>query len=253
MREGVIVAFEAVRDGCSPDRVVVDPDLNRDFLRTCRSMGLLDEASRLNRTLLNLRKAGQLSGLPKSRRTSFGNGDDYRFASEIAVRFLERRDGVTLDDLVCDPTLVAQFDEIAARIAPGHTPLEYRWAALNLRKRKKLRPEPISHAVPLAEVVLADLTTLDIETLSNSPGLYVFLNAKSVLYVGETKCLRRRIAKHLEHSDNKGLARWLWDHESDPAHVELHILSEATSTRVRRALESELIASRRPVFNVKGT
>lgn len=253
MRVGVFEAFKVVRDGCSPDRVVVDPDLNRRFLEVCRSKGLQNEPSRLNRALLNLRKAGHLAGLPKSCRTSFGSGDDYRFASEIAVRFLERRDGVTLDDVICDPALAAKFDEIAARIAPGHTPLEYRWAALNLRKRKKLRPERVSHAVPSAEVVLTDLAIVELATLSSNPGLYVFFNARNVLYVGETKCLRRRIAKHLEHSDNKGLARWLWDHDSEPAHLELHILPDGTPTRVRRALESELIASRRPEFNVKGT
>ena len=73
-----------------------------------------------------------------------------------------------------------------------------------------------------------------------------------VVYIGECENLRKRLRKHLDHSDNKGLAHWLWQHGMSDLHLEFHVLPEDTTTRVRKALETELIASRQPTFNVQG-
>jgi hypothetical protein len=56
----------------------------------------------------------------------------------------------------------------------------------------------------------------------------------------------------LDHSDNKGLARWLWENGIRDLHVEYHVLPAGTTARVRKALEMELICSRNPIFNVAG-
>src|SRR5438034_6539977 len=101
MKAQVRAAFLAARDGFSPDRVVADPELNRAFVAECRRLGVLDSVGSLNQQLLNLRKAGDLKGLPRSRRTSFQNEEDYRFASEIAARYLERRKSVSVDEIIC--------------------------------------------------------------------------------------------------------------------------------------------------------
>jgi site-specific DNA-methyltransferase (adenine-specific) len=119
-------AFDAVRGDHSVDRLVADPELNARFVEKCRELG---EPATLNRALLNLRKGGHLRGI-KSNRLSAGDDDPYRFAAEMAVRYMERRDGVSLDDIICDPELASEFDRLAAAIAPGFTPLQYRWAAL---------------------------------------------------------------------------------------------------------------------------
>jgi site-specific DNA-methyltransferase (adenine-specific) len=191
---------------------------------------------------------------PRSIRTSFQNEDDYRFASEIAARHLERQKGVSIDEIICDPELVREFDAMAANLAPGFSVLQYRWAALNLRKANKLKPELLSRVVSAQAVSLGLVTELDVGTISSTQGLYVFYDPESrqTLYVGEATNLRKRLEKHLDHSDNKNLARWLWEHGFEKVYLELHLLPQATATRVRRALEAELIASRRPVFNVQG-
>jgi excinuclease UvrABC nuclease subunit len=49
-----------------------------------------------------------------------------------------------------------------------------------------------------------------------------------VLYVGEAINLRKRLRKHLDHSDNKGLARWLWENGATDLHLKIHVL-EATA------------------------
>lgn len=134
MKPKLQAAFAAACGGFSPDRVVADPDLNRAFLAECTRLGLAGTAATLNRSLLNLRKQGGLRGL-KSKRSALANADQYRFAAEMAARFIERRDGVSLDEIIADPELAKEFDQLAERISPGYRPVEYRFAALKLIRR----------------------------------------------------------------------------------------------------------------------
>ncbi len=74
--------------------------------------------------------------------------------------------------------------------------------------------------------------------------------SSGALYIGEAENLFKRLKKHLDHSDNKGLARWMWEHGMDDVQLEVQVLAAETKTIVRRALETELIRSRLPLFNV---
>lgn len=244
-------AFLATRCDYSCDRVVADPELNRAFLDECRRWGLLIAPRELNSILLNLRKAGDLRGL-KSKRTSFKNQEDYGFASEIAIRYLERRDGLSLDQVLSDPDRATEFDGIAGQIAPGYRPLQYRWAALRLRKTRRLKPEPLGRALRALRVEQFAVSDLSVDGIPDAQGLYVFFEGTRYLYAGEAKSLRKRIRKHLQHSDNPELARWLWRQGTGDLRLEIHVLDPSTTARVRRAMELELIRSRQPDFNVAG-
>ena len=83
-------------------------------------------------------------------------------------------------------------------------------------------------------------------------GLYLFIEPTRVLYVGECTSLRKRLGKPLDHSDNKGLARWLWERGTRDLHVEYHVLPSGVPAQVRKAMEAELIRSRKPFFNLAG-
>lgn len=250
MRPRVIAALEAVGQGFSPDRVVADPELNAAFLAECQAQGCIGSPATLNRALINLRKGGHLRGR-KSRETSFPEEDEYRFAAEMAARFLERREGVSLDSIICDPQLAMEFDRLAATIAPGFSSLQYRWAALNLRKKKKLQPELLTRVVPPLQIMSFAVGGLTLSDIPARQGLYLFHTQKTALYAGEAESLQIRIRKHLDHSDNKGLARWLWENADEPLFLEIQIYGDETEARVRKALELELIRSRHPLFNVK--
>jgi hypothetical protein len=251
MRQTVRDAFLAVRDERSPDVVIADPRLNALFLTECQARGLAEPPLLLNLCLLNLRKSGDLKGI-KSKRMVVKNQEDYRFASEIAVRFLERKNQASLDDILCDPKLTEEFDAIAAELAPGFCAFQYRWAALNLRKNRKLRPELLGRVIPAETIEIQRGKAVKLDQVPSQPGLYLFLGPGVVLYVGECQSLRKRLGKHLDHSDNKGLAHWLWEHETADLHLEYHVLPKGVSTRVRKAMEAELIRSRKPLFNVAG-
>jgi len=247
----VVSAFMASRDGFSPGRVVADPDINRIFQKKCLAEQPQLSTKDANKRLLNARKAGLLKGIKSRKRTTFKDEDDYRYAAEIAVRFLEKRDDVSLDDIICDPVLAGKFDAIASRICPGYTSLQYRWAALNLRKSSKLKPELMSHVMRPVGVKLGPISDLVLSELPSEQGLYIFYGKKYTLYVGEASNLRIRIEKHLDHSDNKELARWFWENGFADANLEIQQLEGNTKKKVRRALEAELIRSRHPLFNVQ--
>lgn len=246
-------AFLTARDGYSADVVLTDPPLNKSFIEACRAAGLDEAEVYLNSQLLALRKSGKLEGHPTTKRAKVRSQEEYRFASEIAIRFLERERQVSLDLVLCDTSLALAFDEVAARIAPGFTPFEYRWAALGLRKNRKLQPELLSRVVVPEAVFSMKVKDLVVDEVPLRAGLYLFYDASESLYIGEAENLRKRIKKHLEHSDNKGLARWLWGHGAEQLHVEFHVLPEGIAARSRKALELELIRSRHPVFNVSGS
>jgi site-specific DNA-methyltransferase (adenine-specific) len=252
MNSALAAAYVAVRekhDRWSADRIIADPELNTAFVAECRQQGLMADEHVLNKQLLAMRKRSLLAAYGPSRRPPSSNDDEYRFAAEMAARYIERRDNCSLDDILCDAIRAAEFDRIAGQIAPGLRPVDYRWSALNLRKQRRLRPELIGHALPSQSVRFIAIEDLVLADIPVAPGLYMFVESHQTLYVGESHNLRGRIKKHMDHSDNKGLARWMWDRTEEALFLELHVIDPNASTRQRRALEAELIASRRPVFN----
>ncbi len=205
-------AYDETRDGHSSDVVIASPDLNRLFIESCRRRGLDHPTVEINLALLNARKASGLRGLSRSKRITVKNQDNYRFASEIAIRFIERRDQVSLDQVLCDPDLASEFDGIAARISPGYSSFEYRWAALYLRKTRNLKPEIGARLIKPEQCCTQKAVEVKTAEIPDRAGVYFFYNQASTLYVGEADNLYKRLKKHLDHSDNKGFAHWLWEH-----------------------------------------
>jgi excinuclease UvrABC nuclease subunit len=108
----------------------------------------------------------------------------------------------------------------------------------------------LARVAPPVSVAIHSVKDLELAKIPEDQGLYIFFMATGALYVGEAENLFKRLKKHLDHSDNKGLARWMWEHGTDEVHVEIQVLAADTKTLVRRALETELIRSRKPLFNV---
>lgn len=250
MKDKIIAAFQQVSEGLSEDRVIADPALNAKFIEACRLAGLLDSPTILNAALINLRKRGARPRTTPTRRTRFSNSEDYRFAAEIAARHMEQRHQTTLDRVLCDPELAAEFDLIAGQLAPGYSSLEYRWAALQLRKTSKLKPE-VLRMINIEAADFGPIEQVRIDQLPDAQGIYIFYSPNETLYVGEAENLRRRVSKHVEHSDRKALAHWLWEHGATEVRLETIVLPEDCSALARKSIEKHLIASRRPIFNIQ--
>jgi hypothetical protein len=250
MNSAIRDAYIETRSGYSADVVIANPDLNERFIRACRERGVADQPVAINLALLQARKTNRLRGLERSKSLRINDQDDYKYACEIAARFIERRHQVSLDQILCDPKVAAEFDEIAAKICPGYGSFHYRWAALNLRKARKLKPEVGGRLIRPEYCTNQKASEVVVAEIPERAGTYLFYNQTCALYVGEACNLYVRLKRHFDHSDNRGLAHWIWAHGTNDLHVEYHVLPEGVSTRQRKALEAELISSRRPIFNI---
>lgn len=254
--EIVADAFLRTHEGRSSDDVVIDDERNAAFVEACREQLPDLSAAELNRRLLNLRKQGKL-GRVTSRRVRLRDFDRYVHAAEIAARCMEDKYGLTIDTIFCDPGRRKEFDRIARSIVRGYTAYDYRRAALRLRKARRLAPEPIKRLDAFQRQVCIEDARLFEEhpdRVPEAPGIYTFLDDTGYLYLGESRNLRARLRQHLDHSDSRSLARYLWGRGTGKIKIELQVFapgSEGARTRSRKAFEASLIASRRPRFNIQ--
>jgi site-specific DNA-methyltransferase (adenine-specific) len=248
----LVEAFKRAADGYSVDRVIADPVLNARFV---------DESSRLavhggprdwNLGLFRLRKAGKLRDLETAKRTQFSweSMDPFLFASEMALRRMLDLGFPSLDHVLGDPLAVVKFDEFARSLAPGFSCLEYRWAALRMRKEARLWRRS-SARVERPELP-REWRTIRLEEDSLSavrpmPGIYLLAQHRqdaNPVYVGETWNLAHRAERtwrgrsaldRLVPNSGEWELRWF----------EL----EGVEQDDRRGLQSFLIAQNRPPMN----
>lgn len=248
----VVRSFFEVRDRWSTDRVVVDPALNRPFLDRCRQLGATGTDFDLNWTLYNARKNGLMGHRPtKTRSFSVEEADEFEYASEIGITVVQRshvHEGkpVSLDRIMCDPTLVASFDQVASDLAPGYGLLQYRWVALGWRKAGRLGKQ--AESVQLPELIrLGSMRSLKIADVPEEAGLYLFDSENDPVYIGETANLHDRIDRHLQSSDSLGLPLWLFERRPK-LNLSIATLPTVRET-VRRAMEWKAVRELRPKFN----
>ncbi len=202
-------AFMASHEGYSADRVLADPSLNDRFLENCRLLGLPGEAASWNHLLLNIRKRGALAAVDTSRRTLIRRDamEPFMSACEIAWRKVSDEVHCSLDDILCDPLLAGRFDKLAARIAPGFSPFQYRWAALSVRKDASLG----NGLLDRIRAVLAPgaVKISEVSALPARPGHYLITATGTPFFVGFATSLR---ASPLLEVDRLGAALQIMGH-----------------------------------------
>lgn len=199
-KDAVVAAYLLARDGHSSDRIIADPSLNAAFIDECRNTGVSGTPKDLNRMLLRLRKAGKLPRLEKrpERLPSLTEMDKFSFASEIALGILTKDNDLTLDDVLCDPELAAEFDRLAQEYAPGFRPFDYRWAAFQIRKRghdwKRSAQAWSGEAAALWLPRAKSWRRIRFDRVHEVPGIYLISDeGRRPVYLGETVDLRTRL------------------------------------------------------------
>ena len=256
----VVNAFKTTHQGFSSDEVILNDELNKSFLETCKpqlSQTELPQATAydLNWRLMNLRKAGKLNvKATRSNRTSVVR---VAHVAEIAARTMHDKHSISSDQVMANPLRRSEFNAIIESIDPNADLYSARKAAFQLRKARRLRPELITRIADWGRVVkshsakaIADKPDL----IPAHPGVYIFRDATGYLYIGQSDNLRERLKSHLDQSHNESLANYLGAKNLKQITIEVHSFepdSQAKKTMVRRAYESELIASRKPKFNLQ--
>lgn len=248
VQSGLMEAFRATYDGFSIDRVVADPDKNIQFVDACSKLGLPGEARTWNRMLFGMRKAGAFVNFPTTQRTelSWEDCDPYLFASEIAWGQMIDQGCDSLDTILCDPALASDFDQIACRWAPGFSPLQYRWAALKLRKcSKAVRSR--EKMLEVKKVHLRRIESLDRsgkKLLPKTSGVYIVFGGRKAIYAGEANNLRDRLDRQFSpttRSEWRALS-------SSPLSAGFFPTECDYSTRL--AYQRRLVNQHRPTLNV---
>jgi len=243
----IVQAFRHVYDGYSSDRIIVDPKYNDRFLRECRKLGLTQSDYELNHALQDIRKSGKAVLPPATKKPQIKDYDGFVFASEIAFRHIQRQEGVSLDQVLCDPETRARFDAIAQQLAPGRSVYKLRMGALYLRKTHRLSPrDSLKESCDLHSMGRVD--EVDIAQIPAFPGMYVFYEAIRPIFAGETAQLQRRITLHMKASQHLFLPRWLGiGHEKD---LELRLLALPKITHTGRLQWlNQFINRERPPLN----
>src|SRR5438270_257433 len=119
IRDVVRRAFFATHAGNSTDDVMIDDNLNAAFLKECQQQLPSASAADLNWELYNLRKQPPGIGRVTTVKQKRLKHDAYLHAAEIAARHMEDNYDLTIDRVLCDPAMRAEFDNIAQGIAPG--------------------------------------------------------------------------------------------------------------------------------------
>ena len=212
LRKGVTEAYNKVRRGLSCDRVIADPDLNARFVGMCQRLSLPGDATIWAKTLLALRKTNRLDG-GETKRTVLDASklQACEFASEIALTLITDMYDASLDELLCNPSMIAQFDAIATDFAPGHDLLYYRWAALGLRKRAKLSRQyasAVAQDIKRAKFIdIGEVTRRSIELVGAAPSVFLVKDAVCNLYVGETANMRTWLTQRLDEGSLEAIHR----------------------------------------------
>jgi len=213
-------AFLSTHEGFSTDRLLVDPHLNAAFIARCKETGVPGQAAEVNRMLIRLRKAGKFKPqfTPRTIPIARAEFDRYSFAAEIAWNLarIEYSDA-SLDEILCDPEKAKLFDRLADDFAPGYKSVDYRWAALRLRKRIT-KPDRMKAKANLSVFTVERfhnsraLKKIAFSQIEEQSGLYLLKdNSRKDLYLGETSNLRARLIYHRES----------WKHGDFPEHVSL--------------------------------
>jgi DNA modification methylase len=251
----LIRAYESVYDGYSLDRVLADPQLGSALTKKCLELGVPGTPKAWNHLLMGLRKAGKLVELPTRKRTEFSwlEYDKFVFASEIA--WSEMKVYGTLDEILCDPSLASQFDEIARRLAPApnFTSLHYRWGALTLRKRSSIawgRSERFSSLSREAFEPKQQLGSWkNNQDIPISPGLYLIGSSREIVkYVGTTLNLHERLSTQFAGDQLED-----WMRNRGAKYISLLRKPEVTDPTNLLSMQKRLIQLMEPSLNDVGT
>lgn len=261
LEQAIVDAFKETHDGWSSDEVILQTKLNASFIAAAKKqIGALPDGpvkrkteAELNWKLLSLRKAGKLN--VKTTKRANSNTKDVTHIAEMAMRTVQDKHAISSDLVMTDPAFRDEFDKLVREISDKAELYAVRKAAFQLRKTRRLKPELISRIADWGREIKT-YSTAELkkrpESVPPNPGIYIFRDETGYLYIGQTEDLRKRLIEHLDESHNLSLAKYLAA-ENKPT-VEIHSFdpkSRAKEVRIRRAYESELIASRKPRFNIQ--
>jgi site-specific DNA-methyltransferase (adenine-specific) len=254
----IIDAFKKTHKGYSVDRVLADPDLVHQFIELAQRLGVDASPALINRRLLRIRKAGDLKV-----ETTVEEKRDLRpflIPAELAFAHLTYHHDASYDDLLADPEIGAAFDALALKVGRGGNAVDYRLAALHLRKN--IRSRRGSEGKKLANFGIADLTQrwrlvgpfakIAIDDLPTAKGIFALSEPNRFLYLTRYPNIREGVDLFRDPAVLAAMGNRFWTPSLESISLQL-IRQEDISGTTLRLLELKALEVYRPIFNLLPT
>lgn len=253
----IVKAFARTHKGYSADRLLSDPVLSASFMAEIRKQGVNEPAAAVNRRLLRIRKATDLPiELPKTTVIEDRDHSQFLIAAELAFALLGYRYDASYDDLIADPEVGSMFDLLARSIGHGGSAVDYRLAALHLRKN--LRARSGNEARLLADIGLSDVNKrwqavgpvikLSMNELPDDDGIFAISEPDRYLFLTRYPHLREGITRFRDPSVLTALSNKFWTPSLE--NLSLQIIRPRQNGTSLRLLELKALEIYRPVFNL---
>jgi len=255
-------AFESVRDGQAPDRLLWDTAFARRFHDACKVLGLSAPPAVLSRRVINIRKNKaryEKHGIVLAPSTAAEVHPSlvahHAFAIEFALVRIRFKTGASIDDALLDPDLSDEFVALATQISPQLSAQEIRLGALYLRKTRNLSKKEhlLFEALDTREVERDWLTIGNLATdpggqTPDTPGLIEVLERNHPLYISKNQDLRRTSIELVQSQAFRTIGNHFWTPK--PEELVMRIIpGETVHGKSIAHWQLKLIADLKPVLN----
>jgi hypothetical protein len=256
-------AFEETRKGYAVDRVLADPEQAREFFKRCHKLGVKAPEHAIALRLFRIRKSPG-HGARIARATAPRENRDFSpflFAAEMASAQIRYLYGASIDDIMAYPEIGGEFDRLAAKIRPGWTPLDYRLAALHVRKSQYIDKEK---ELPLFEKILkkpADKTVaeygplsgLNLRNVEKTDGIIGLLEktrSSRFLYIATAKSVQDAVIPFTKIETFAALGNSFWSPSLASIHLVVFGIHEFFEDAPQATWAKKLVREKTPVFNM---
>jgi hypothetical protein len=257
----IIRAFEETRKGFTVDRVLADPDLTTKFIRRCRELEVSAPQHAIALRLFRFRKSpSKKFRLEKpSAREPRRDFSPYLFAAEMALVQMKYRYGASVDDIMAYPDIGKEFDALSRQLYPGLAPLDYRLAALHVRKSRYCEKDERTLFNSLsdkrAESTLRQedpLDRIDVDKFRQVDaivGLVEEARVRRFLYITETEDVAQTIAPFTKETTIRALGNSFWTPALSSIRVYLYDIRDTFRNARQSLWAKRLIYDKAPIFN----
>ncbi len=254
-------AFEETRQGMPIDRVLADPELAAKFIRRCHQLEVRAPAPAIVLRLFQFRKSpGKLVRIPRATvREPRRDFSQYLFASEMASAQIRYRFGASVDDILGYTEIGGEFDRLAAQLMPGFEPLDYRLAALHVRKSRYCKAEEASLFDTIssarAENTRRDYGSLDrldlqeLDQVNGILGLVEDARLSRFLYITQASSVSQSVLPFTRKETFAALANSFWSPSLSSIHLVVYGIRDGYDNISQSIWAKKLIHDKMPIFN----
>ena len=257
----ILRAFEETRKGYTLERVLADPLLTGKMLRRAKEHGVEAEDHAVILRLFRIRKSpkGQsrlgnpTATEPKRRHTI------YEPAAEISLSQMRYRYGASVDDILAYTHIGREFDNLCQKISPGHSAVDFRLAALHVRKSRYCEKNERTLFDSLTEKK-ADRTLTRHESLKKFDpnrfrgmkgivGLVEESEMERFIYLTGTRDVAETVRPFIRNEALQAVGNSFWKPSLSDIHVYTYGMNDTLRNAPQLLWTNRLISLKTPIFN----